>query len=383
MIPGSHDPTKNNNHQKPSGLASYGTNNDDYDYDYSDSISPPSDGRSRSSSSSSSRSSMPNRLFLPKNLNIYWCLMSGLAVWFLFVHSPPILIRRRVYKDLPFSVHLLGSYTVYLSCVFNTLYTPSTTTLPFLFCSNANANTNSNARTAHVWVGRVALVILGSYTVYLSCVFNTLYTPSTTTLPFLFCSNANANTNSNARTAHVWVGRVALVMGAVGVVSGLYCSWWPYREARPSSIGSSIGLSMGGTAQVILQIAGYRAIQKYQRLKRMIEEEVGNDSSSSNTITNEILEGWKKEKDSALRNHILNMIALFTVACGVPAMIRVVDMLPNNSNDDSGGITTLCLVLGIVGLNSLVMPFGNKYLSKIGAASTSTSSSRESVLGGA
>mmetsp|Transcript_7882 Transcript_7882/g.11403 ORF Transcript_7882/g.11403 Transcript_7882/m.11403 type:complete len:345 (+) Transcript_7882:20-1054(+) len=331
MIPGSHDPTKNNNHQKPSGLASYGTNNDDYDYDYSDSISPPSDGRSRSSSSSSSRSSMPNRLFLPKNLNIYWCLMSGLAVWFLFVHSPPILIRRRVYKDLPFSVHLLGSYTVYLSCV-----------------------------------------------------FNTLYTPSTTTLPFLFCSNANANTNSNARTAHVWVGRVALVMGAVGVVSGLYCSWWPYRETRPSSIGSSIGLSMGGTAQVILQIAGYRAIQKYQRLKRMIEEEVGNDSSSSSntiTITNEILEGWKKEKDSALRNHILNMIALFTVACGVPAMIRVVDMLPNNSNDDSGGITTLCLVLGIVGLNSLVMPFGNKYLSKIGAASTS--SSRESVLGGA
>ena len=81
---------------------------------------------------------------LLKNINIYWLGATILAIWFLFIHSPPILIERKVLHDLPFLTHLIGAYSLYLACIFNTLFTPSTL--------------NGKSRYLHVYMGRLSLI---------------------------------------------------------------------------------------------------------------------------------------------------------------------------------------------------------------------------------
>ena len=81
---------------------------------------------------------------LLKNINIYWLGATILAIWFLFIHSPPILIERQVFHDLPFLTHLIGAYSLYLACIFNTLFTPSTL--------------NGKSRYLHVYMGRLSLI---------------------------------------------------------------------------------------------------------------------------------------------------------------------------------------------------------------------------------
>jgi hypothetical protein len=76
-----------------------------------------------------------------KNLNIYWLAATGVAVWFLFVHAPPILAKRPLLSDPLFYIHLLGAYGVYLACIHNSLVTPSIHKL------------------AHVAVGRSGMVL--------------------------------------------------------------------------------------------------------------------------------------------------------------------------------------------------------------------------------
>src|SRR3569623_1096147 len=53
-------------------------------------------------------------------LNPYWIVASSLAVWFLFVHSPPILLQPRTLERPLFVVHLVGAYLVYIACILNT-----------------------------------------------------------------------------------------------------------------------------------------------------------------------------------------------------------------------------------------------------------------------
>lgn len=81
-----------------------------------------------------------------KNGNIYWFAATGLAVWFLFVHTPPLLIQRKVFQHDPLLVlHLLGAGGIYLACVHNALFTPSTfqgRSLPW-----------------HIWVGRAGMIL--------------------------------------------------------------------------------------------------------------------------------------------------------------------------------------------------------------------------------
>ena len=81
---------------------------------------------------------------LPKNLSIYWTISTVLAFWFLFIHAPPILIKRKAFNDVPFMLHLFGAYSVYLGCVFNALMTPSTA--------------GGRARVWHIRVGRFAMI---------------------------------------------------------------------------------------------------------------------------------------------------------------------------------------------------------------------------------
>ena len=81
---------------------------------------------------------------LPKNLSIYWSISTVLAFWFLFIHAPPLLIKRDAIRDAPFMLHLFGAYSVYLGCVFNALLTPSTI--------------GGKARPWHIGVGRFAMI---------------------------------------------------------------------------------------------------------------------------------------------------------------------------------------------------------------------------------
>ena len=81
---------------------------------------------------------------LPKNLSIYWTISTVLAFWFLFIHAPPILIKRKAFNDVPFMLHLFGAYSVYLGCVFNALMTPSTA--------------GGRVRVWHIRVGRFAMI---------------------------------------------------------------------------------------------------------------------------------------------------------------------------------------------------------------------------------
>lgn len=229
------------------------------------------------------RTDTPLLTMIPKNLNVYWVVASSVAIWFLFIHAPPLLISRKVFQDAAMSTHMAGAYTIYLACVFNTMLTPSTL-------------------------------------------------------------------HGNARPWHVWVGRIGMVAGIISFILGLYCAWWPYREIIPP-LGFSIGITFGGIMQILSQKNGYRAICKFKRLKLEVEEmERGGKKG-------EELETLKDEKEVALRSHIYNMVALFVAACGIPAGIRIADMLPE--------IMGPLRVGGVIALTQwAIKPYGDTFIAK-------------------
>lgn len=238
---------------------------------------------------------------MPKNLNIYWILFTALGVWFLFIHSPPILMERNVLSDAPFSLHLIGCYTLYTGCIFNTMVTPSV-----------------------------------------------------------------------ARGAHVFVGYMAMVGGVVTFVFGAWCSWWPYRENLPPR-DFAIAISIGGVFQLILQARGLKAIRKFKTLKA--EVEMRETFVSITTLENNAdivdLTELKAEKDKALRDHILNMVALFVVGCGVPASIRFAEIIGLE------GFVGLFVCLTIMQL--LIFPYGNTFLADKNRRPPTTEASPEQM----
>ena len=62
-----------------------------------------------------------------KSLNVYWVTATGLAIWFILIHTPPILWERQIWRRPLFICHLMGACGIYLSCIINALWTPSTT----------------------------------------------------------------------------------------------------------------------------------------------------------------------------------------------------------------------------------------------------------------
>ena len=195
-------------------------------------------------------------IMLPKNLSIYWVFASSVAVWFLFVHAPEFLIRRKVHQDFPLATHMTGAYTIYLACIFNTLFTPSTL-------------------------------------------------------------------HGKARPWHIWIGRIGMISGLVSFGFGLYCAWWPYRKILPP-LGFSIGITVGGIAQILTQWSGYRAIRQFSSLKAKVK-----DMEQANK-KGEQLDKLKDQTEAALRTHIYSMVSLFVLACGIPAGMRIADMLPES-----------------------------------------------------
>jgi hypothetical protein len=216
-----------------------------------------------------------------KNVSIYWIFASSIAIWFLFIHSPAFIVRRKVYNDWPLATHIIGAYTIYLACVVNTLFTPSTF-------------------------------------------------------------------GGKARCWHIWIGRIAMISGLVSFGLGAYCVWWPYRETRPP-IGFAIGITLGGIAQVITQCNGYNAIRRFNALKSKLKD------MEKSQVNGGELEECKEQMESALRTHIYNMIGLFVVACGIPASIRIADMLPE-------GLGVASLIGVIVLFQLIAKPFGDTYI---------------------
>ena len=217
---------------------------------------------------------------IPKNLTIYWALASSIAIWFLFIHAPEFVIRRKVYADFPLGTHLIGAYSIYLACIFNTLFTPSTL-------------------------------------------------------------------NGEARPWHIWIGRVGMVSGLLSFGFGLFCAWWPYRPIRPP-LGFSIGITIGGIAQIATQRAGYRAIQRFYVLKAKLTELEEAKAAS------EEIEELKKQKESALRAHVYNMVTLFVAACGIPAGLRIAEVLPNSM----GAVREIGVIAFLL---FMCRPFGDSY----------------------
>lgn len=250
------------------------------------------------------------RALLPKNLSAPWALSATLAVWFLFVHSPPLLHERFgsvpafFVEDPPFAVHLLGAYAVYLACVHNTLLTPS--------CLDGRA---------------------GPY--------------------------------------HVYVGRIGMVAGLVGFALGAYCAWSPHRG---TDRGFAIGITIGGAMQVLAQVGGYASIRRYQILKReageltaSIPDKVGeetyygsmNEKQARPSFTR--LDQLTSEMNRALRMHVKCMVGLFAVACGVPALLRIVGDI---AFLDALGSGAIWISAGV--LNCLAIPFERVYTKRIG-----------------
>jgi hypothetical protein len=215
-----------------------------------------------------------------KNVNIYWIGATGLAVWFLFIHAPPYFRTHNVLADAPFMFHLIGAYSIYLACVFNTVVTPSI-----------------------------------------------------------------------KRSLHVWVGRVGMILGVFGFLSGLYLCYWPWRLNKPS-LDFSIGITIGGVAQVLLQARGYLNIKKFQELRDKLTS-----SSTTNLLaaTNEsdVLfvpspenrDRLEQDKLKALTAHIDSMISLFVIACGVPAAIRIVGLFGAGGNATLVGLIVVMTVV--------------------------------------
>jgi hypothetical protein len=247
------------------------------------SASLPHTGRARPPTASTMSSS--TNTWGMKNLNMFWIGSAILCIWFLFIHSPPFIVERKVLTDPPFASHLAGAYTIYLSCLVNTLFTPST-------------------RPGSIF--------------------------------------------------HVWLGRVGMVAGVLSFIMGFYCAW--LRPVVPP-LGFAIGITIGGVAQLVSQFAGYRAIRQYQKFSKQLDElkEAGSISTPEKKEQRAELE---KKKEKSLRVHIFNMVALFTVACGSPALIRITGMiLPDE-------LSVLGVVGSVVFLNLLAQPFGRSYLRK-------------------
>ena len=145
--------------------------------------------------------------------------------------------------------------------------------------------------------------LIGAYSIYLVCVHNTMLTPSAL--------------NGAAKPFHIWMGSVGLILGVVGFVTGFILVWFVYDYS--ANWGFSIGITYGGFAQMQLEFMGWRSIKKFQMIKTQINAGAFRDEDE--------LELLKDEQDALLKTHIQCMVRLFVLACGIPALLRICDVV--------------------------------------------------------
>lgn len=195
-----------------------------------------------------------------------------------------------------------------------------------------------------------AIHLAGAYAIYLACIHNTLITPS--------CFNGNA------RKYHIWVGRIGMIAGLISFAFGIFCAWYPHRENKPPR-GFSIGISIGGVGQIVLQVGGYLLIRKYQEIGRILET-MNNEESVTTSTINEVRSSsvakdtWQKSTPScnedqvdklkearkeALIGHVICMVILFATACGSPALMRFLSAVDMPGSDSAFSTPIAVLVL--------------------------------------
>ena len=123
--------------------------------------------------------------------------------------------------------------------------------------------------------------------------------------------------NGAAKPFHIWMGSVGLILGVVGFVTGFILVWFVYDYS--ANWGFSIGITYGGFAQMQLEFMGWRSIKKFQMIKAQI--------SAGDYRNKDELELLKDEQDAQLKTHIQCMIRLFVLACGIPALLRICDIV--------------------------------------------------------
>ncbi len=123
--------------------------------------------------------------------------------------------------------------------------------------------------------------------------------------------------NGAAKPFHIWMGRVGLILGVVGFVTGFILVWFVYDYSQ--NWGFSIGITYGGFAQMQLEFVGWKSIKKFQMIKAQISAGAFRDEDE--------LELLKDEQDAQMTTHIQSMIRLFVLACGIPALLRICDIV--------------------------------------------------------
>jgi len=148
--------------------------------------------------------------------------------------------------------------------------------------------------------------LAGACSIYLVCVHNTLFTPSAL--------------GGAARPYHIWFGRIGLLLGVLGAITGYILTW--VVQDGTKNLGFSIGISFGGIGQMIAQFFGYRDILRYRTFKAKIENGEYN--------TQEELHSLQDSQDKYLTSHITSMMQLFGLACGIPALMRVAEVFDSD-----------------------------------------------------
>mmetsp|Transcript_7517 Transcript_7517/g.17218 ORF Transcript_7517/g.17218 Transcript_7517/m.17218 type:complete len:254 (+) Transcript_7517:1333-2094(+) len=195
----------------------------------------------------------------------------------------------------------------------------------------------------HLLAGEIpyAVYLVGAYPICITCILNTLIYPSK---------------DNKGRSIHVLVGRIGMVAGGIGNLSGVTVSFWMGNKVVP--FGLIVGITMGSIGQLGLQFYGYKAIRKYQALGQQIDEmENVTKTATVHPASQRPLHQLRQERKDALQDHIMYMIGLFVVGCATPAVVQL-SMLVDRSY--ALGVQVLLGVLLLI-----VKPFTSSYTSRL------------------
>jgi hypothetical protein len=229
---------------------------------------------------------------LAKNFNVYWVVATSLAFWFLGVHAPIFWMQRQLMRrDVWLAVHIVAAGTVYAACAHNCLLTPSVL----------------------LW--------------------------------------RDGSTTWTCRGLHTWMGRLGLLAGTLSFVVGAFLAWsrLGYTGVGGTTLAFSLPITIGGIAQLQAQYNGYMAIRRYQRLKDEIALKLSTlepiSTNETKTRHTQEIQDLAIQQRKALRLHIGNMISLFAAACGIPAGIRLAELITGGRD----GISTVLAILAAIG----------------------------------
>lgn len=252
-----------------------------------------------------------NRPWWKGNFNVYWLIGVVFGLWFLFVHAPLYLASRPQGVSFGLWLHLVGAGGTYLICMWNTFHTPSQ-------C----VSSRSQSRGVH----RL-----------------TKHPPIRATPP----PPSLAASGPVYHMAHITLGRVAIFLSVLGFISGAYIAWKPGTDVEPSL---AIGLTVGGTAQMICTFGGLASILRYKALKSkgtaLPDGELGAGAEVAPGGANRRLKAFIRSPEVALRAHAGFMLGLFLPSCGTPAAMRTGPLL------GLSGLAALGIFVGLLSLAS-------------------------------